>query len=44
MQVELEKLKQAEDGGRAEKDEMGRLYNELLEQLRAGRRRRKSLG
>lgn len=43
VQAELEKLQQAAEAGRAEKDEMGRLYNELLEQLRAAEEEKEEL-
>lgn len=39
----LEKLRQAMEAGRAEKDEMGRLYNELLEQLRTAEEEKEEL-
>lgn len=41
--AELEKLRQAAEAGREEKDEMGRLYNELLEQLRMAEEEKEEL-
>lgn len=43
MQAELEKLQQAAEAGRAEKEEMGRLYSELIEQLRKAEEEKEEL-
>lgn len=43
VQAEQEELQQAAGAGRAEKDEMGRLYNELLNQLRTAEEEKEEL-
>eukprot|EP00752_Nemacystus_decipiens_P001540 g1508.t1 len=42
-QAELERRQQSAEADRAEKEEMGRLYNELLEQLRAAEEEKEEL-
>ena len=43
MQKELEDLRQKAEAGRKEKDEMCRLYNELLEQLKKAEEEKEEL-